>query len=378
MLSYSAKVLKVVAAGLALASGQDSSAKSMKESCSVFDKYEVHLFHSGFYRDNNCHEVGPPPLQTHSTPTEKHLLNMREKLVESGGELNKVWPHEFRPGYRGMVATDDIAEGELIAFVPRWEILTYKEADQISVVSRFMIENMFFLDGVTFKIRSDQLRLILFIMQERRNPFSEWHDWAQTLAQDWSTHMIFLGEDDLAWFEGSILAHEAVMTRMGLKTEYETLCEKYPGFGSKHSAQAFLEAYKMVTSRAFDAATVHPLYEQKMMVPFLDMFNHRREANVKWEYNREGNSGYYVHALAPIKRGEELFGNYAEGRSNKDLLLTHGLYDIGNDVHLPVMLRVDLYQNDPLLPAKQFWFKQGDFQFGYVVWPIGDFESDLT
>ena len=173
--------------------------------------------------------------------------------------------------------------------------------------------------------------------------------------------MLFLSEDDLAWYEGSILSVEAVMTKKGLQAEYATICEKYPGFGSKHSEQDFLETYKMVTSRAFEAATVHPLYEQKMMVPFLDQFNHRRDANVKWAYNRDGNSGFYVHALAPIKRGEELFGNYAEGMHNKDIMLAYGFYETTNDVHLPVILRVDLYQNDPLLPGKQFLFKQGDF-----------------
>ena len=133
----------------------------------------------------------------------------------------------------------------------------------------------------------------------------------------------------------------------------------------------------MVTSRAFEAATVHPLYEQKMMVPFLDMFNHRRAANVKWEYNRDGNSGFYVHALAPIKRGEELFGNYAEGMHNKDMLLHYGIFDTKNDVYLPVVLRVPLYQNDPLLPAKEFWFKEGDPQYGHVIFPIADFDSEL-
>ena len=77
-----------------------------------------------------------------------------------------------------MVATDDIAEGELIAFVPRSKIVTYREADAASVVSQFFIENLLYNDGVTFKVRSDHLRLVLFVMQERRNPFSEWYDWA--------------------------------------------------------------------------------------------------------------------------------------------------------------------------------------------------------
>ena len=94
-----------------------------------------------------------------------------------GGELNKVWPYESKPGYRGMVATDDIEEGELVAFIPRPAILTYREAGKTSVIARYFDDETMLLNNGTFRIRSDYLRMIFFVMQERRNPFSEYYDW---------------------------------------------------------------------------------------------------------------------------------------------------------------------------------------------------------
>ena len=38
--------------------------------------------------------------------------------MESGGEMNKMWPTEISQSLRGMVATDDIAEGEVLALFP--------------------------------------------------------------------------------------------------------------------------------------------------------------------------------------------------------------------------------------------------------------------
>ena len=62
-----------------------------------------------------------------------------------GGELNKAWPQEFSPGYKGMVASEDIADGELIAFIPRSMIMTWKEANPNShIVKELMAKDMLY------------------------------------------------------------------------------------------------------------------------------------------------------------------------------------------------------------------------------------------
>ena len=93
--------------------------------------------------------------------------------------------------------------------------------------------------------------MILYIMQERRNPFSEYYDWIKTLPFDMSPHLIFLNDDDLSWMEGSTLKFEAVMNRNGVLNEFNTLVEKYPGFNKMYSSKEFMETYKFVTAKAF-------------------------------------------------------------------------------------------------------------------------------
>ena len=63
---------------------------------------------------------------------------MRKWLEERGGELNKAWMHEFSSTNKGMVATENIKEGELIAFIPRSMIVTEREAEKSSSFARQM------------------------------------------------------------------------------------------------------------------------------------------------------------------------------------------------------------------------------------------------
>ena len=99
---------------------------------------------------------------------------------------------------------------------------------------------------------------------------------------------------------------------------------------------------------------------------------------MKWVYERKnGKNGFYVYAVEPIKRGEELLAVYAENLHNREMMMAYGFFDPKNEVHTPITLRVELYQNDPLLQYKKYWFRDGDPQYGgYVMFPVGDFESD--
>ena len=50
--------------------------------------------------------------------------------MQSGGKLNKIWPHEFREGFSGIVATEDIAQGETVAIFPNSNAMYEKDADR--------------------------------------------------------------------------------------------------------------------------------------------------------------------------------------------------------------------------------------------------------
>ena len=57
------------------------------------------------------------------------MFAIREQLLESGGELNKVWPFEHAGEIR-MLSIDNIKKGELLAFIPRSMVMTIREAER--------------------------------------------------------------------------------------------------------------------------------------------------------------------------------------------------------------------------------------------------------
>ena len=99
-----------------------------------------------------------------------------------------------------MVATEDIKEGDLVAFIPRSMMMTYREAQKESSIIPKILDSFY---TQTFQYRSDFLKMAVFIMQEKKNPFSERYDWFQTLEMDRSTQLLNMQFGDFEWFTGS-------------------------------------------------------------------------------------------------------------------------------------------------------------------------------
>ena len=104
---------------------------------------------------------------------------MYEKLLNHGGELNKIEVKELRPGHKGILAKESIYEGEPLAYIPRAMLLTASESSQGSVYKKLKETGFIF----NFD-QGDHYRTMLYIMQERRNPFSEFYDWIATLPKN--------------------------------------------------------------------------------------------------------------------------------------------------------------------------------------------------
>ena len=59
-------------------------------------------------------------------------------------------------------------------------------------------------------------------------------------------------------------------------------------------------------------------------------------------------------------------------------MMNLGFVDSQNESHLPMMFGLSVPDTDPLIQFKQFWFKDGDPQYGgIVITPIAQFDSDL-
>ena len=109
--------------------------------------------------------------------------------------MDKSWPFDISEGNRGMFATQSINEGEVIGFIPRPMMFTYKEATKNCAIAAKNAKVKALIDDYLHsKIPPDIVMLMLFIMQEKRNPFSEWYHWTKTLPMDFSNHLINLDE----------------------------------------------------------------------------------------------------------------------------------------------------------------------------------------
>ena len=80
-----------------------------------------------------------------------------------GGELNKVKLNEVEPGNNEMIATEDIATGDLIAFIPDQMVLTFADAKIQSTASNLFEEKKIY-DLLPAKER-DFIPMVLYIVE---------------------------------------------------------------------------------------------------------------------------------------------------------------------------------------------------------------------
>lgn len=77
--------------------------------------------------------------------------------------------------------------------------------------------------------------MALYILQEKKNPFSHYYDWFQTLDFDLSTHMTSIDPADQHWYQGSQVRAQSIQTINSLTNEYSSFVTHYKGFDDRYS-----------------------------------------------------------------------------------------------------------------------------------------------
>ena len=88
----------------------DVNCSSEYQSC-VASKY-FKLISSNICLKSKCHESESEGAKP------DRIQCLVEQVIEYGGETNKLSVFEFSPGNNGFVATEDIAIGELVTYIP--------------------------------------------------------------------------------------------------------------------------------------------------------------------------------------------------------------------------------------------------------------------
>ena len=209
--------------------------------------------------------------------------------------------YEIAPGNNEMRASEDIKEGDLLAFIPESMLLTVAHAKANSPNVQILREK-----DLLDKMESPGpiVPLALYFLEERRNPDSKWLHYFETLPKEWDTQMIFMNEEELSWFEGSEILNYVGQFKKRLEHDYALISENIPGFSDKYSEREFMENYKAIQTRMFGLINDDGL-EIKAMVPVGDLFNHHNPPGIEWAWGRHKNglTGVFYTAIDDIAKG---------------------------------------------------------------------------
>ncbi|CEP09797.1 hypothetical protein [Parasitella parasitica] len=245
---------------------------------------------------------------------------------------------------RGVIATKDIKEGELLFSLPR-SVLLSTSTSSISKVDG--------LDKALSELKG-WTPLIITMMYESQKEDSFWKPYFNILPRQFSTPM-FWEEADLKELEGS-----DILAKIGKSEAEETfindvkpIIENYPGvFNSEvHNLELYHICGSLIMAYSFNDELQSKEKEEEekeeedeeeeeeeeegeeeaqnaiIMVPMADMLNHKTGYNNARLFHES--ECLQMRAIKDIKQGEQIYNTYGD-LCNADLLRKYGFVDEKN------------------------------------------------
>lgn len=140
--------------------------------------------------------------------------------------MNKIEVHEW--GYRdyGMIATESISEGDLLAYIPREMIITTKSGTEKSQTFKNLKENGV-LDQLQDRKRMD---FYVYLLEELDNPASPWQTFLRSLIIDAESLPDAFSQLELTWLKGTSIYTKANNNEETLMADSELITATIPGF----------------------------------------------------------------------------------------------------------------------------------------------------
>lgn len=244
-------------------------------------------------------------------------------LIDAGGHHDGVEIRELGES-RGAVATRPIALGGELSQVPRSLLVSVETA-----LGRLAERQM---RAAALEESSELTQLAVWVLVEQRDPGSVFWPYFDAFPRSFPHFPIHAAPADLALLDGSLTGSMVDYQRATLESDHARLEIDVPWFRSI-SFDEFVWAKLCVGSRAFG----FPIdgMETKVLVPFVDMLDHQRGPNTRWEYDADGQV-LRLFAQRAYLPGEEVFGDYGR-KSNKDLLLNYGFCIDDNEADQAVL-----------------------------------------
>lgn len=241
----------------------------------------------------------------------------------------KIGIHDYRDNHqgRGVIATEDIEEDEVLFKIPRSSFLSVENDPD------------FFKQVPEAKKLNSWLQLILYMM--KAGSMSHWKPYFDVLPTQLDSLMMWKDEE-LESLSGSMIVKK--IGKAGAEEDYEEklkpIIDAHPEYfkDCDTSLESFHRMGGLILAYSFDAPDSFSddeeddediehddLYNEglvKAMVPLADTLNaHTRFCNANLIAEDDG--GFSMTAIKPIKKGEQVYNTYGE-LPNCDFLRRYG------------------------------------------------------
>jgi histone-lysine N-methyltransferase SETD3 len=245
-------------------------------------------------------------------------------LREAGAHFSLLGIQSPRGGLRGVQARAPIRQGEVVLRAPLRCILT-ADTVQESEIARRMADS-----GV--QLVNQQSKFAVFLLWEMRNPDSWWKPYIDILPASFADVPLFFNANELAWLNGSSSLELIRQTRQCLLEDYTRLRNSIRGFDS-FSYDEFQWARVAVATRIF-AFEIDGRQTQGM-VPFADLLNHRKPAQVDYAFNNDARC-FQMRSLTALRAGEAVHDSYGR-KCNSRYFVNYGFAMLENQANEAVI-----------------------------------------
>ncbi|KAJ1761056.1 hypothetical protein LPJ58_001396 [Coemansia sp. RSA 1591] len=268
-------------------------------------------------------------------------------LVDNGAEMSRIIVRETEHG-NGVYARDEIGEGTQYAQIP-----------MRLVVSARVCREALRTDTQEVELTGRPL-LCAFLIQQRfvTSESSFWHPYISILPHEFHTPLFFTSQE-LDLLRGTPMEHAVEDRRQLLRKEHAATLRGVSDVvipRSELTFENYVWAAAVVSSRAFTESLVSGTAgsdgETSVLLPLLDMMNHRPLTRVSWITN-DATIGFQAGAV--IEAQSEVVNNYG-AKSNEELLLGYGFCIPGNPLscyHIKLN-----YSRDPQAADRQMILEQ--------------------
>ncbi|KAL2852415.1 hypothetical protein BJY01DRAFT_96261 [Aspergillus pseudoustus] len=277
--------------------------------------------------------AGNGPAAGSSLETYSSLLQW---MKSHGGDLHESVQisHNERQGTHIRAKKEGVPSNTHIIKTPVATTMSYFNAIDHRIGDvHFPSHGVKFPNSFIESARPEEVAIFFLVGQHLRGSESFWHPYLHTLPEPGTlTTLPYYEDEDLDWLEGTNLLQARKQRVAQMRQKYEDSYDELQKAGvedsERYSWDLYLWAATIFASRAFSAKVLSGVVSElglpeenvSVLLPFIDISNHRPLAKVEWRAGRE--SVDFV-TLEDVAAEQEIANNYGP-RNNEQLMMNYG------------------------------------------------------